>query len=281
MSISTLVQSISTAKFLLSIAKLKDFTLVDLKIFKTEFSGKIPDGLWRAENLASFMISDNKFNGELPQNLSSCISLFDILSYNQFYGGIPIGVASWINVVKFIASKNYLNGSVPPELTALPKLQTLLLDQNQLKGSLPNDILSWKSLVILNQLIAFDSSFLNNSGLCADKPKLSVSLCNFGLEKPTKTSHWSIGLIISLTVVTFLLALLASFMIIKLYKKRKHESESSWKLISFQRLSFTELDILSSMTEQNITGSGGFGTVYCVRVNGLSYVAVKKIMSNR
>ncbi|KAJ1436530.1 Leucine-rich repeat domain superfamily [Sesbania bispinosa] len=36
------------------------------------------------------------------------------------------------------------------KLTALPKLQTLLLDQNQLTGPLPSDKISWKSLVILD-----------------------------------------------------------------------------------------------------------------------------------
>ncbi|GAU22791.1 hypothetical protein TSUD_142310 [Trifolium subterraneum] len=229
---------------------------------------------------------------------------------NNFKGRVPIGVSSWTNVVEFKASKNYLNGSIPQELTNLPKLETLLLDQNQFKGSLPNDMISWKSLVTLNlsqnqlnghipisighlpslgvldlsenqftgeipsilpritnlnlssnfltgrvpsefENSAFDRSFLNNSGLCADTPTLSVTLCNFGLKKSTKTSHW------------------------------KQALENSWKLISFQRLSFTESNIVSSLAEQNIIGSGGFGTVYRVPVDGLGYVAVKKITSNR
>jgi serine/threonine protein kinase len=77
------------------------------------------------------------------------------------------------------------------------------------------------------------------------------------------------------------LALLASFKINKHYRKREQPVENSWKIISFQRLSFTESNIVSSMTEQNIVGSGGFGTVYRIPVDGLGYVAVKKIVSNK
>ncbi|CAJ2652229.1 unnamed protein product [Trifolium pratense] len=35
------------------------------------------------------------------------------------------------------------------------------------------------------------------------------------------------------------------------------------------------------MTEQNIIGSGGFGTVYRVPIDNFTYVAVKKVMTNR
>ena len=308
-----------------------------LEIYKNKFSGKVPGGLWNI-NLVTFMISHNKFNGEIPQKISSSISLFDI-SYNQFYGGIPIGVSSWTNVVEFIASKNYLNGSIPQELTSLHKLQILLLDQNQLKGSLPSQ---WKSLVTLNlsqnqlngqipisighlpslsvldlsenqfsgeipsilthlrslnlnlssnhlrgrvpiefENSTYDRSFLNNSGLCVDTQALNLTLCTSGLKKPTKSSHWFLGLIISLIVVALLFVLSASFKIIKHYRKREQTLENSWELISFQRLNFTESDIVSSMTEQNIIGSGGFGMVYRIPVDGLTYVAVKKIKSNR
>ena len=73
----------------------------------------------------------NKFNGEIPQNLSSSISVFDI-SYNQFMVEFRI-------VAELIANNSYLNGSIPQELTTLSNLERLLRDQNHLKGSLPFD----------------------------------------------------------------------------------------------------------------------------------------------
>ncbi|XP_027193390.1 uncharacterized protein [Cicer arietinum] len=314
-------------------------SLVKLKVYNNEFYGKIPSGLWNI-NLVDFMVSHNKFTGELPQNLSSSITLFDI-SYNQFYGEIPNGVSSWTNVVEFIASKNFLNGSIPQELTNLFKLEKLLLDQNQLKGSLPFDVTSWKSLVFLNlsqnqlngeipvsighlpslgvldvsenqfsgqipsvlpritvlnlssnhltgrvpsefENSAYDRSFLNNSGLCADTEELSLTLCNSKTQGQSKDSSLSPTLIIILVVVSTLVVLLISFIIIKIYGKRKRGSDDySWKLTSFQRLNFTESDIVSSMTENNVIGSGGYGKVYRVAVDGLGYIAVKKIWEKK
>ncbi|KAH1161010.1 hypothetical protein AAZX31_01G007300 [Glycine max] len=313
-------------------------SLMELKIYSNEFSGSIPSGLWTL-NLSNFMVSHNKFTGELPERLSSSISRLEI-DYNQFSGRIPTGVSSWTNVVVFKASENYLNGSIPKELTALPKLNILLLDQNQLTGSLPSDIISWQSLVTLNlsqnqlsghipdsigllpvltildlsenQLSgdvpsilprltnlnlssnyltgrvpsefdnpAYDTSFLDNSGLCADTPALSLRLCNSSPQSQSKDSSWSPALIISLVAVACLLALLTSLLIIRFYRKRKQVLDRSWKLISFQRLSFTESNIVSSLTENNIIGSGGYGAVYRVAVDGLGYIAVKKIWENK
>ncbi|KAG5107892.1 hypothetical protein JHK84_044799 [Glycine max] len=313
-------------------------SLKDLKIYSNEFSGSIPSGLWTF-NLSNFMVSYNKFTGELPERLSPSISRLEI-SHNRFFGRIPTGVSSWTNVVVFKASENNLNGSVPKGLTSLPKLTTLLLDHNQLTGPLPSDIISWQSLVTLNlsqnklsghipdsigllpvlsvldlsenqfsgevpsklpritnlnlssnyltgrvpsefDNLAYDTSFLDNSGLCANTPALKLRPCNVGFERPSKGSSWSLALIMCLVAIALLLVLSISLLIIKLHRRRKRGFDNSWKLISFQRLSFTESSIVSSMSEHNVIGSGGFGTVYRVPVDALGYVAVKKISSNR
>ncbi|OIW15963.1 hypothetical protein TanjilG_04498 [Lupinus angustifolius] len=315
-------------------------SLLDLKLDNNRFSGAIPSGLWTSFSLMNFMVSHNKFTGVLPERLSSNISRFEI-SYNNFFGRIPAGVSSWTGVVVFDASKNFFNGSIPQELTILPKLTTLLLDQNQLIGPLPSEIVSWKSLVTLNlsrnqlsgqipdaigqlhvlnlldlsenefsgqvpsrfrrltnlnlssnnltgkvpsefENSAYASSFLDNPGLCADTQALNLTPCNSSTpESSSKDSSRSLALIISLVVVAFLLICSMSFLIIRLCRKRKQGLDNSWKLISFQRLNFTESNIVSSMTEHNIIGSGGYGTVYRVAVDGLGYVAVKKIMNNK
>ncbi|KAG5099289.1 hypothetical protein JHK82_044341 [Glycine max] len=313
-------------------------SLMELKIYSNEFSGSIPSGLWTL-SLSNFMVSYNKFTGELPERLSPSISRLEI-SHNRFFGRIPTDVSSWTNVVVFIASENNLNGSVPKGLTSLPKLTTLLLDHNQLTGPLPSDIISWQSLVTLNlsqnklsghipdsigllpvlgvldlsenqfsgevpsklpritnlnlssnyltgrvpsqfENLAYNTSFLDNSGLCADTPALNLRLCNSSPQRQSKDSSLSLALIISLVAVACFLALLTSLLIIRFYRKRKQGLDRSWKLISFQRLSFTESNIVSSLTENSIIGSGGYGTVYRVAVDGLGYVAVKKIWEHK
>ena len=167
-------------------------------------------------------------------------------------------------------SENQLSGQVPSQL---PILTNLNLSSNHLTGRIPSEF----------ENSVFDSSFLDNPGLCADTPALNLTLCNSGSgpQRTRKSSSWSVALITSLVVVAFLMALLTSLLIMRLYRKRKQGLDNSWKLISFQRLNFTEADIVSSMTDQNIIGSGGFGTVYCFSIDGFGYVAVKKILSDR
>jgi serine/threonine protein kinase len=64
--------------------------------------------------------------------------------------------------------------------------------------------------------------------------------------------------------------------------KRKHGLDLTWQLTSFQRLNFTESDILSGIRENNMIGSGGSGKVYRVAVNPSSdIVAVKRIWNNK
>nr|KYP61377.1 Receptor-like protein kinase HSL1 [Cajanus cajan] len=249
-------------------------SLVDLKIYSNGFSGSIPSGLWTF-SLSTFMVSNNKFTGELPERLSSSVSRLEI-SHNQFYGRIPTGVSSWTNVVVFDASKNYLNGSFPKELTGLPKLTTLLLDQNQITGPLPSDIISWKSLVTLNLshnqlsgpipdaiglLPVLSQLDLSENQFSGQVPSVLPRLTNLNLS----SNHLS-GRVPSEFEISV---------------RRKQGLDNSWKLISFQSLSFTESNILSSLVEHNVIGSGGFGTVYRVPVDDLGYVAVKRISSNR
>ncbi|RYR55835.1 hypothetical protein Ahy_A05g021699 [Arachis hypogaea] len=290
-------------------------SLLDLKIYNNKFSGNIPSGLWTCLNLSNFMVRHNNFTGELPEMLSSSISRLEI-SYNQLSGRIPATVSSWTNVVVFDASKNNLNGSIPQELTSLPKLTTLLLDQNQLTGPLPSDIIHWENLVTLNlrqnklsgqipdalgrlpvlsQLDLSENQFTGQEGFrmnskilhltpafwTSDTPELNLALCNSTPQRSGKDSSWSVSLITSLVVAAFLMALLATLLIMRLYRKRKQEFDNSWKLISFQRLNFTESDILSSLTEQNIIGSGGYGAIYRCPVDDFGYVAVKNIWNDR
>ncbi|CAJ2636732.1 unnamed protein product [Trifolium pratense] len=258
-----------------------------------KFYGRIPIGVSSWTNVIEFKASKNFLNGTFPQELTNLPKLDTLLlDQNQLKGSLPNDIISWKSLVTLNLSQNQLKGQIPISIGHLPSLSVLDLSENRFSGEIPSIPPRITNLNLSSNFLtgrvpsefensAFDRSFLNNSGLCADTPKLSLTLCNFGLKKSTKTSHWSLGLIISLIVVIFLLVLFASFMIIKLYNKRKQALENSWKFISFQRLSFTESNIVSSLTEQNIIGSGGFGTVYRVPVDGLAYVAVKKITSNR
>jgi len=79
-----------------------------------------------------------------------------------------------------------------------------------------------------------------------------------------------------------LLGLVASFLVIRIYRKREQVLDLTWELTSFQRLNFTESDILSRLIDNNVIGSGGSGKVYRVAINPSGeIVAVKKIWNKK
>ncbi|KEH27208.1 putative protein kinase RLK-Pelle-LRR-XI-1 family [Medicago truncatula] len=255
-----------------------------------QFYGGIPIGVSSWTSVVEFIASKNYLNGSIPQELTTLPNLERLLlDQNQLKGSLPSDVISWKSLATLNLSQNQLNGQIPISIGHLPSLSVLDLSENQFSGEIPPILTHLRNLNLnlsSNHLTgrvptefensAYDRSFLNNSDLCVDTQALNLTHCKSGLKK-----HWFLGLIISLIVVTLLFVLLALFKIIKRYRKREPTLENSWELISFQRLSFTESTIVSSMTEQNIIGSGGFGTVYRVPVDGLTYVAVKKIKSNK
>ncbi|KAK7314816.1 hypothetical protein VNO77_33344 [Canavalia gladiata] len=263
------------------------------EISYNQFSGRIPRGVSSWTNLVVFEASKNYFNGSIPQELTGLPKLTTLLlDQNQLTGPLPSDIISWKSLVTLNLSQNQLYGQIPDAIGHLPVLSQLDLSQNEFSGQVPSLFPRLTNLNLSSNRLtgriprefensAYANSFLGNSGLCADTPGLNLALCNSDLKRTRKGSSWSIGLIISLVVVALLLALLASLLIVRFHRKRKKGLDNSWKLISFQRLSFTESSIVSSMTEQNIIGSGGYGTVYRVDVDGLGYVAVKKIWNNR
>ncbi|KAF8034301.1 LOW QUALITY PROTEIN: hypothetical protein BT93_C0560 [Corymbia citriodora subsp. variegata] len=283
------------------------------------FTGNVPGGLWKSPNLAALVLSGNGLTGELPEELSPNLTWIE-MSNNKFSGKIPTTVSSWRNLVVFDASTNLLSGMVPTELTELASLTTLLLGQNELSGNLPTTIVSWKSLTTLflshnqftgpiprdfsllpllmrldlsenqlsglippeigllklvylnlssnhlsgrvpfelenNQLenATFEYSFQNNPGLCSSYSFMKLNVCNSQ----------------------------SLLFIIRASRKKRDGFNSTPKLTPFQRLNFTEWNILSELKDENVIGSGASGKVYRIMVNPSGdTVAVKRISDNQ
>ncbi|XP_047167063.1 receptor-like protein kinase 5 [Vigna umbellata] len=270
--------------------------LRDIGISYNQFSGRIPHGVSSWKNIVEFNASNNLFNGSIPPELTSLPDLtILLLDHNQFTGPLPSDIISWKSLINLDLSHNELSGEIPLAIAQLPALNILDLSENRISGQIPHQLalmrptninLSSNSLVgrIPSELenLVYARSFLNNPGLCADTPVLNLILCNSRPQRARIDRRYaSHVIIISLVLAASLLALLSLFLMIRVYRKRKQELKRSWKLTSFQRLSFTKGNIVSSMSEHNIIGSGGYGAVYRVAVGDTDYVAVKKILSNR
>ncbi|KAG6658378.1 receptor-like protein kinase HSL1 [Carya illinoinensis] len=270
------------------------WNLSRLEMNNNRFSGKIPQGVSSSRNLLVLMASNNLFTSTIPQDLSRLTIL--LLDRNRLSGSLPSYISSWKSLNTLNLSQNAISGHIPEELGSLTGLTELDLSENQLSGLIPSK-LGFLKLTSLNLSsnhltgnipIQFENdeyahSFLNNPGLCANRPSRSLNLenCSLRRQKSSKTSYKLIAWIIGL-VVAILLGLFISFFVIRNYKKGKHGLHLTWKLVSFQKLNFTESDILSGLIANNLIGSGGSGQVYRVVVNHSSdIVAVKKIWNNR
>lgn len=292
LNLSTIM--ISENKFTGQLPERLSWNVSALALSYNQFSGRIPEGVSSWKKLVVFNASNNLFNGSIPMELTSLPQLTTLLlDHNQLSGRLPSDILSWKSLITLNLSHNQLSGEIPYAIGQLPSLNILDLSENKISGrilpqlsrltnlNLSSNFFTGKIPSVFENLV-YASSFLNNSGICADTKVLNLTLCNSVPRRIRSDSSVSIVMIIILVVVASLLVVM-SLLLVRFYRKRKQELKKSWKLTSFQRLSFTKANIVaSSMTEQNIIGSGGFGTVYRVAIeDGLGYVAVKKIRSSR
>ncbi|KAB5553201.1 hypothetical protein DKX38_010512 [Salix brachista] len=270
--------------------------LSTLELNNNKFSGPIPPGISSWVNLVVFDASNNLLSGEIPVEITILPHLSNLLlDGNQFSGPLPSTIISWKSLTKLSLSRNALSGQIPKEIGSLPDLHYLDLSQNHFSGEIPLELdqliplflnLSSNHLSgkIPDQLdnFAYDYSFQNNSNLCAVNPVLNFPNCYAKLRDSKKMPSKTLALILVLTVTIFLVTMIVTLFVVRDYQRKKAKRDlAAWKLTSFQRLNFTEANILASLTENNLIGSGGSGKVYRVAINRAGdYVAVKRIWNN-
>ncbi|XP_031250637.1 receptor-like protein kinase HSL1 [Pistacia vera] len=270
-----------------------------LEISNNRFSGRIPAGVSSWTNLQKFKASHNLFSGTIPRELTALPAITILwLDHNRLSGTLPSDVISWKRLTTLNLGGNQLSGEIPEEIGSLPVLNDLDLSENQFSGQIPSQLgfLKLTSLNLSsNHLIgeipsefgngAYASSFLNNPGLCTRSSLVNLKICSSDSSVPQKSSKISsqnLTSILSAVIAFFLFALLCSFLMFRFFFKRKHGLNTRLEITSFQRLNFTENDILTKLTETNVIGSGGSGKVYRVPVNrSADFVAVKRIGNNR
>jgi Leucine-rich repeat (LRR) protein/tRNA A-37 threonylcarbamoyl transferase component Bud32 len=246
-----------------SIGQLTELTT--LQLFNCQFNGSFPLEIGNLSNLEVLHLSDNTriTPTRFPSNFTHLKKLKSLwMSSTNLIGEIPYTIGEMTALEDLDLSRNNLSGEIPKEIGFLRGLTSLNLEYNQLLGRIPTEFDRDASV----------ASFYGNPGVCARTRSIGLRTCkNYSL--PT--------LIISLIIAAPLI-LLASFFVIRIYRKKKHGLESTWKLTTFQRLNFTESDILSRLTENNVIGSGGSGRVYRVAINrSHDVIAVKRFWSNK
>ncbi|KAL4183009.1 hypothetical protein AMTRI_Chr11g96010 [Amborella trichopoda] len=123
--------------------------------------------LSKLRNLKELDLSNNKFEGKIPEEVSMLSSLHVLeLGYNWLQGSIPttMGKLSRLKVLNLVG--NTLNGSIPPSLGNLSFLETLDLYGNKLERAIPSSLGKLTRLRMLylgsNQLVGSIPPTLGN-----------------------------------------------------------------------------------------------------------------------
>ncbi|MED6194095.1 hypothetical protein PIB30_025342 [Stylosanthes scabra] len=123
------------------------------------FNGTIPQNIGQLVNLRDLDASNNYLKGTIPQNIGQLVNLGDLdLSNNNLTGTIPMYLDQLVNITSLDFSNNLLNGSIPEGLNQLVNLDRLDLSRNKLDGRICID---FQKLVELSHL---DLSFNNLDG---------------------------------------------------------------------------------------------------------------------
>ncbi|KAF7817097.1 receptor-like protein kinase HSL1 [Senna tora] len=270
-----------------------------LEIRNNKFTGGISLGILSLVNLAVFDARNNMLSGEIPRELTGLSRLNSLmLDNNQFSGALPSEIISWKSLNTLSLSRNKLSGKIPVAMGDLPGLVYLDLSENDISGEIPPQLSNLRFIFlnlssnnfsgtipdVFNNL-AYENSFLNIPNLCAYNSNINLSRCLTNTPQyPNKSSSKFLALILALTIVVLLAIASLAFYKFRaiLSQKSRRRNLSTWRLISFQRLDFTEWNLFSNLIDDNLIGSGGFGKVYRIPSNRLGeYVAVKMIRSNR
>ncbi|XP_020225653.1 LRR receptor-like serine/threonine-protein kinase FEI 1 [Cajanus cajan] len=264
-----------------------------------QLGGIISPSIGKLSRLQRLALHQNSLHGTIPNELTNCSELRALyLRGNYFQGGIPsnIGNLSYLNILDL--SSNSLKGAIPSSIGRLSHLQILNLSTNFFSGEIPD----------IGVLSTFDkNAFIGNLDLCGRQVQKPCRT-SFGFPVvlphaesdeaavPAKrsTSHYMKWVLIGAMATTGLaLVMILSFLWTRMLSKKERaakrytevkkqvDPEASTKLITFHGdLPYTSSEIiekLESLDEEDIVGSGGFGTVYRMLMNDCGTFAVKRI----
>ncbi|KAL3025048.1 hypothetical protein AAZX31_04G159000 [Glycine max] len=272
-----------------------------------QLGGIISPSIGKLSRLHRLALHQNGLHGVIPNEISNCTELRALyLRANYLQGGIPsnIGNLSFLHVLDL--SSNSLKGAIPSSIGRLTQLRVLNLSTNFFSGEIPD----------IGVLSTFGSNaFIGNLDLCGRQVQKP---CRTSLGFPVvlphaesdeaavpdkRSSHYVKWVLVgAITLMGLALVITLSLLWICLLSKKERAArryievkdqvnpESSrkddgTKLITFHGdMPYTSLEIiekLESVDEDDVVGSGGFGTVYRMVMNDCGTFAVKRIDRSR
>ncbi|KAE8668481.1 putative LRR receptor-like serine/threonine-protein kinase [Hibiscus syriacus] len=289
--------------------------LVFLDLYMNHFSGILPSEIANIRVLELLDVHNNHINGEIPSQLGELVNLEQLdLSRNSFtreipssFGEIPseIGYLTSLSIGLDLSS-NMFTGEIPESMSGLRQLQLLDLSHNMLHGKI-KVIGSLTSLASLN--ISFNNfsgpipvtpffrtlsfnSYLHNPDLCQS---LDGSTCSSSLIQKNRLRSAKTVALVSVIFASVTIGVIALWFLVTrnhryMIEKSAGASSSSpgaedfsypWTFIPFQKLCFTNDNILDCLKDENVIGKGCSGVVYRAEMPNGELVAVKKLWKTK
>ncbi|KAK9133193.1 hypothetical protein Scep_012721 [Stephania cephalantha] len=254
------------------IFKLSSLSVV-LNLSKNAFNGVLPREIGNLENIVTIDISQNNLFGNLPETIQNCKSLEKLLAFeNSFQGRVPDSLGSVKGLEILDLSSNKFSGPIPTTLQNLNALHLLNLSFNDLEGNVPTDGV-FKNL---------SRTYLEGNPKLCNPNSSNVCYNGVGRRKSIKTH-----VIILISVVFFSLLCAIGLLLFcfssSWYKKRVNDSRSSSTSDTVLKgqhpmISYNELcKATTDFNQENLIGSGSFGTVYKGLLREGMEIAVKVI----
>ncbi|RAL39033.1 hypothetical protein DM860_011519 [Cuscuta australis] len=266
-----------------------------------QLGGIISPSIGKLTRLQRLALHRNNLHGVIPNEIGCCTELRAVyLRANYLQGGIPwdIGNLPMLNILDL--SSNSLRGAIPSSLGKLKLLRHLNLSANFFSGEIPD----------IGSISTFGSkSFIGNLDLCGQQvnkpcktslgfpavlPQAQSDKASVPVKKPSHyiravvmgaMSTLGLGFIV-LFVFLWVRAISKKERKAKKYtevKKQVHKEACS-KIVTFHGdLPYPSCELIEkieSLDEEDIVGSGGFGTVYRMVMNDCGSFAIKRIDLN-
>ncbi|XP_031283270.1 LRR receptor-like serine/threonine-protein kinase EFR [Pistacia vera] len=229
-----------------------------LNLSRNFLDGPLPQEVGVLENVVTIDLSHNRLSGNIPSSFEGCKSLEELLmANNEFSGTIPntLGEVKGLEVLDL--SSNQLSGSIPSDLQKLEALRSLNLSYNNLEGQIPSS-----------------GVFKNISNVHLEgNQKLCMHLgCANSQSDERLNKIYVITAVMAAMAVCFLIALV----IVVRRRKTKATGASELSNGKPQMISYSELrQATGNFNQENVIGSGSFGSVYKGYLIEGIHVAVK------